>query len=369
MSLIKRPNRGFTLSELLVVIAIIAILISLLLPAVQQAREAARRTQCRNNMKQLGLAQHNYHDVYNMFSNTWTPITVSTGIKVGGPVVSWSAATLPYLDRANVYSAINFELTYADVTGADTLHPYDPVTAAAFATVIPTFMCPSAPGDNAIVTWQIPAGTVLAAGFPPTGETWDHTSGRIDYSSANGIRSGLSGVAYGGAAAAAQGITSSGDRHGVIKWQVPIVDVPSLSDLSERSGIRDVTDGTSNTILIGERASANDLYYGRIKQSPTGPNAAAVGLQALTGGGPWGDGWTENWIKGSLQDGTEAGDGGGPCGINCSNAHQAGWYSWHTGGAMICLADGSVRFLSENVDAFIYASLITAAKGEVVGEF
>ena len=64
-----------------------------------------------------------------------------------------------------------------------------------------------------------------------------------------------------------------------------------------------------------------------------------------------------------------SGDGGGPCGINCSNAHQAGWYSWHTGGAMICLADGSVRFLSENVDAFIYAALITAAKGEVIGEF
>ena len=361
MRLNKRSGRGFTLIELLVVIAIIAVLISLLLPAVQQAREAARRTQCRNNMKQLGLAQHNYHDVYGMFTNTWSPVTILTGLKVER-IMSWRSALLPYLDQANIYEAIDFANVY---------DPSDTVTAAAFATVLPVFLCPSTPSvDGNLVSWVVPAGTTLDSSFPVTGENWSHTSGRCDYSSANGIRSGLSNEAYTSEEAVNQGITSGGNRHGIIKWQLPIVDYPAANDISGGSRIRDVPDGLSNTILHGERAGGNKLYHKGVLQSATGPHAAKVAINTITGGGSWGDGWTENWIKGALWDGSEAGDGGGPCGVNCSNEHQAGWYSWHQGGATIGLADGSVRFLSASIDSFAYAALVTANKEEVIhGDF
>ena len=105
----RRQKRGFTLIELLVVIAIIAILISLLLPAVQQAREAARRTQCRNNLHQIGLALHNYHDAIGMF-----PLGGTYSI---GPGFSWLALILPYTDEAAIYNSINFSLNCEDPSG------------------------------------------------------------------------------------------------------------------------------------------------------------------------------------------------------------------------------------------------------------
>ena len=351
---INRPiNRGFTLIELLVVIAIIAILIALLLPAVQQAREAARRTQCRNNMKQICLAQHNYHDVHNAFAGSWADITLLTGLKILN-ASSWSAALLPFIDQANVYNAIDF---------AHTFNSADTATAAAYATVISPFICPSAPGDNNLVSWTIPAGTTLHPDYPPTGETWTHTSGRIDYEGANGIYGVYSATAYSGTAAAAQGITHRGDRHGIQKWQLTIVDYPAANDMQPASAIKDIKDGTSNTILVAELASRNNLYHGRTDVTNHPAHAAEAFAQTLTRGGAWGDMWTENWINGSLQDGTPGADGG-PCGINCSNARGAGWYAWHNGGVTIGLADGSVRFLSQNVDMYVYAGLVTMDKGE-----
>ena len=353
----KRATRGFTLIELLVVIAIIAVLISLLLPAVQQAREAARRTQCRNNMKQLCLAQHNYVDVHNSFAVSFTDITVLTGLKILN-VTSWSSALLPYIEQGNVYDQIDFSNSY---NAADTQ------TAAAFANDISTFLCPSAP-DTGRVSWTIPAGTTLAAGYPPTGETWTHTSGRIDYEGGNGIRGFFSNKAYTSTAAVQEGISSSGSRHGILTWQLTASDFPGASDMQPPSEMKHVIDGLTNTILIGELASRNRLMHGRTDVTDDPAHAAEVFAQTLTAGGAWGDTWTENWIKGSLQDG-EPGVDGGPCGINCSNARGAGWYSWHSGGATIGLADGSARFLSQNVDAYVFAALITAAKGETRSSF
>ncbi len=353
----RQPRTGFTLIELLVVIAIIAILIALLLPAVQQAREAARRTQCRNNLKQFGLAFHNYHDVYGEFAKTRGGVNAAgTGASLEvTSVISWRTALLPYMEQTNIYNQLDFNTS-----------PYDGVNDAAYANIIPGFTCPSAQGEPAMVTWTIPGGTVLGSGFPPTASTWTMTSGRIDYESANGIRGDFSTNAY-------AGTSYTGSRAGAIGWDLIVVDIPPIvaafggGDLSRGSKIRDILDGTSNTILIGELASRNDLYYRRTKQDATSAPAEFI-AQQWVGGGAWGDGFTENWIAGRNFDGTPGADGG-LCGVNCSNYRGAGWYSWHTGGAQIALCDGSVRFISENIDALTYASLITAGRGEVLGEF
>lgn len=347
----RRPSRsGFTLIELLVVIAIIAILIALLLPAVQQAREAARRTQCRNNLKQLGIAFHNYHDVNGMFAQSRTGATVSSGLEVINGC-GWPTALLPYMDQGNVYDNIDFNSS-----------PVDGVNDEIYQTIIPTFMCPSAPGEPQLVSWEIPAGTPLGEDIPPVASTWVFASGRIDYEGTNGVRGQFSDNAYAGR-------TFSGSRDGALGWNLIITDFPEANDtFDHQSRIRDIRDGTSNTILIGELASRNDLYYGKTKQGDANPTGETQ-VQKLIGGGGWGEsGFKELWVEGRNYDGTP-GLEGGLCAINCSNYRGAGLYSWHTGGVMILLCDGSARFLNENVDSFTFASLITAGRGEVIGEF
>lgn len=129
-------RRGFTLIELLVVISIIAILIALLLPAVQQAREAARRTQCKNNLKQIGLALHNYHDVARAFPPGWIAVddTGSPSAHEGTSGVGWAAMILPYLEQGNIYSQFNASLPLTD-----------PANAAFLRNQIPGYKCPSDP--------------------------------------------------------------------------------------------------------------------------------------------------------------------------------------------------------------------------------
>ncbi len=368
MRLNKRSNRGFTLIELLVVIAIIAILISLLLPAVQQAREAARRTQCRNNMKQLGLAFHNYHDVYLEFARS------TSGILVGTPApsfltvangTSWCTAILPFIEQSNIYDSLDLTVDLLDNTIASN---------AAYNNIIPAFLCPSAPGSVQTATVAVPMGTDVGLGLPTT-SAWNQTSGRVDYEAASGVRGDFSNLYAYCATCNNQGYTSGGgDRHGVVGWALVVLDNTALNDMPEASKIRNCTDGTSNTILLGELASRNTLYNGRTEVTAANiasfPNSATdltIVTVGLNGAG-WGSTLRENWINGRAFDGGNPSDGG-PCSVNCSNALSAGWYSWHPGGATIALADGSVRFISENIGGFAHAALITAAKGEVNPEF
>jgi prepilin-type N-terminal cleavage/methylation domain-containing protein len=336
-----RTRRGFTLIELLVVIAIIAILIALLLPAVQQAREAARRTQCRNNLKQIGLAVHNYHDSFNCFPPGYIAII---GVAATPPYPNdlngknAFVQLLPYLDQAPLYNQINQSIPMA--TGL-TAYP-----AAALAqnealgrTVIPVFMCPSSTAPPTS-TYKYPANG-FAPGYPPQEMTF--IGGRTDYSGTTGVRSGFGNVAYNN--------NQGGDREGMFV----MAGVPG----GNTARMRDVVDGTSNTFILGERTGSTSIYL---------KTTIATGLPAAIGetnGGAWSDALVfEHWLKGSLYDGNTP-SGGGPCAINCTNLRGGGFHCFHTGGAHFLMGDGAVKFVSENIAAFVFAASITRKKGEV----
>lgn len=327
--LARSRSRGFTLIELLVVIAIIAILIALLLPAVQQAREAARRSQCKNNLKQIGLALHNYHETHRCFPFSWM-----VGSDLNASV--WSIQILPNLDQKPLWDQIDTNVGPWGSTA----------NQQAISTVLPVYMCPSTAESD------VHGYDYSGAGFPI-----NFFSARLDYIPTSGVRADFSGVAYANS-------NTSGPRDGALAF---VGTDPTNGNPGESTTrIRDFTDGTSNTILIGERVGGSNIYKkGQVDSTLT----AALGG---TNGGGWGDILNgENWIAGSLYDGTPSpfSPNGGPCAVNCSNARGAGLYSFHTGGAQVLLGDGSVRFISANVAQLTLASLVTKARGEVIGDF
>lgn len=262
MRSMKRLKRGFTLIELLVVIAIIAILIALLLPAVQQAREAARRTQCKNNLKQLGLAVHNYHDTANCFPPGYIfapPNHVTRNVLT---------SILPYIEQANLFQSIDQNVPmFAGPTG------YDPVILAKnvslAATIIPAFVCassPSSPTDD----YLYPAGA-FPGGWPSVNCTWK--GGRTDYGGTTGVLGTFASLAYNG--------NSGGERHGVFR---------QAGVQGNKSGMRDILDGTSNTFMFGERTGGVKLYY---KTQP----ANLPAILGQTNGGSWSDALVfEHWF-------------------------------------------------------------------------
>jgi len=348
----KKNSRGFTLIELLVVIAIIAVLIALLLPAVQQAREAARRSQCKNNLKQIGLAFHNYHETVNCFPPAyWARIAENNNVTPSGTdqnAKGVMSQILPYIDQAPLYNQIDQNVPlYAGVTGFDATIQAKNVALA--RTLISVFMCPSSPANKTDTNYLYPAGAFGT--FPNGNATWE--GARCDYVVTTGVRGIFGDIAYSN--------NQGGDRDGVL--QVAGVIQTKGGSVGR---IRDVIDGTSNTFLLAERTGGTTIYF----KSKAAPSAYQV--QGPTNGGSWSDVILgENWLQGATAAGPAltSGGGGGPCPINCSNVRGDGYHSFHTGGTHVLMADGAVRFVNENIAALTLASLITRAKGEVVGEF
>jgi len=302
----KRNHRGFTLIELLVVIAITAVLVALLAPAVQQAREAARRTQCRNNLKQIGLALHNYHDTQSCFPPCGIFLATT-------PDQAWHSlftVILPHLDQQTLYSQFRIDLQI----GFNLPAPASPLAIHAATFDVPMYLCPSAVGGRA---------DYGAAGLLPV-PAGQMVFGRTDYAAVNGIDPGFADLV---------GPGKPSGRTGLLQFNAA-------------RRIRDCSDGTSSTAVIWEDAA-------RPQRWELGRRIPAQ----FSSGAAWADMQSTFLINGSDVDGS-----GGRCVINCSNDNAV--YSFHTGGAQLLLADGSVQFVSDRISHCITAALVSCAGGE-----
>ena len=318
-------RRGFTLIELLVVIAIIAILIALLLPAVQQAREAARRTQCKNNLKQIGLALHNYHDTYRCLppGGLWTDRDRDgqADDNVGHWV--WGTFILPSLDQAPLYNQIN--------PGNRT--PAQVITAnpSLLKTPLAAFRCPSDIGEEI-------CDTARDFDYLPAAVRRTATSNYVANNDDNDICD--YGDGFGG-----------NDNTGTFPINFVV-------------RIRDIVDGTSNTVLVGERDSFD--------RSPIQHEAGVVFA-------------VPDWNDADSDDSMEAALAAGSFAINDfiladDGQEDENYSSFHEGGAHFLLGDGAVRFVSENIHhvyplraeqngSGTYRRLLDRGDSQVVGEF
>jgi prepilin-type processing-associated H-X9-DG protein len=304
--------------ELLVSITIISMLIALLLPAVQQAREAARRMACKNNLHNLGLALHNYHDRYNKFPpGALGPMTPAFPQFAGLKSHGLGAFLLADLDQKPLADQYHWNVAW-----------FDPPNQTVVKTQLPVWQCPSAAGAR---IQDGMANTVV----PPPQERFPGTAACGDYAGMRGVSSALvvSGLIV---------PPTHGPRDLVGNYEGVFL-------VNTSRGIADIRDGTSNTILIGEDAGRPDLWQ----------EGSLVPDKYLSGG-PWA---SRNllWIRTPKPDGTIP---FGRCAVNCTNDREV--YSFHSGGANVVFADGNVRFLSESIDISVLAALVTRAGGEVV---
>jgi prepilin-type N-terminal cleavage/methylation domain-containing protein/prepilin-type processing-associated H-X9-DG protein len=349
----RRHSRGFTLVELLVVIAIIGILIALLLPAVQAAREAARRAQCANNLKQLGLGLHNYHDSHQAFPFSWMLDLPNLPNPAGVNFQPWGILVLPFIEQGALAAQYDFRVpTFDQAVGLG----YSPAVVqrnlSVIRTVIPTFICPTAPGGG---VGRVYEGAISAPPLLPFRATF--RAAPSDYCVTSGVLDPFAGLAY---ANAPSGVGAN--REGALRFVGfhPML----LQSYRGASSLNQILDGTSNTALLGERTGGSTVYR------RTSPVTTPLYTQTLgpSNGGGWGDLLNgEHWIQGVLYDGPDpySPAAGGPCAINCSNLRMGSYHSFHPGGCHFLLADGSVRFFSETISAFVLAALITRSGGEV----
>jgi prepilin-type N-terminal cleavage/methylation domain-containing protein/prepilin-type processing-associated H-X9-DG protein len=320
MPLPKTTRRaGFTLIELLVVIAIIGILIALLLPAVQKIREAAARVQCQNNLKQLGLAMHNFHGTNEHLPGNLRNPTVNT------VRVRWTTYLLSYFEQDNIYKGYNQNVNWSDPANV----PYTSIK-------LKVMTCPSVPNSDRL---DADPGT-NAATFTPIVAAGDYS-----------------------------GIYQVDPR--LVALNIGVLPGNGVLDKSQKVRFGDITDGLSNTIHLVESAGKPSLYRaGRLVSSPPG---FANGVQ----GGGWCRPASEiPSFSGSSADGTTF---PGTCAINCTNGQKVttypdpyygtdgtgAVYSFHTGGVNTLFADGSVHFLQQNIDVRTFAALVTRNGGEV----
>ncbi len=325
------PRRGFTLVELLVVIAIIGLLVGLLLPAVQAARETARRSQCTNNLKQIGLALLNYHDSQGCFPPGYldgNKVATSTPDNDVGPGWGWAAFILPQLEQQNIYNQINFGQGIAHVSNATLVQ-----------TALPFYQCPSDPLQDSIAIYDVSMTAPIA------------TVAHSNYVGCNGWEECYWNAGGAGNGGGADGLTGGMGQEG-----------NGLFYRNSRYTVASVTDGLSNTIFVGERS---------------GDHSPSTWTGAVTGGlcPAWMAGQTPNSPPpGPAYDNTDYAEALVLAHGNGTHLPSADFpifdpdtfYSMHAGkGANFLFGDGSVRFLTSSIDPMTYQWQCTIAGGEV----
>jgi prepilin-type N-terminal cleavage/methylation domain-containing protein/prepilin-type processing-associated H-X9-DG protein len=366
-----RPRKGFTLIELLVVIAIIAVLIGLLLPAVQKVRAAANRTACTNNLKQIGLAIHNYESTNGVLPACYTrlpapdldPNALFAGSQKG---LSLLANLLPYMEQEPLYRRLDPSKSEFDTVNIPPGGTHSGGNTA-YATVVKSYLCPSDPtpptldyynacwgpyGNGGGATCYGGGGTGTNEN-PPPGQIW----ARADYFPITGIHYPL---------IEALGLTSLYPGN---PSDNPYQMAGTITDPGVRGGgvikITDITDGTSNTLIMSECGGKpvgynrkRQIYASEVDGLPVDGSIEPVS----SAGGAWGDMFIYSALAGASCD--DSGLRLGPCMINYTSNNEI--YSWHTGGANALFGDGSVRFLKESTAAAVVIALVTRAGGEVV---
>jgi len=346
-------RRGFTLIELLVVIAIIGILIALLLPAVQKIREAAARLQCSNNLKQIGLALHNYHDTNQAFPQAYKYLPIPDPTAPPGTGKYGAGAfvlILPYIEEGNVYRGI-------DVSRAALSSVNMPPNNSAYSTPLKTFLCPSSPGPATIAYSAELANSFNNFGVavaPAPGLIF----GRTDYAPDAGMSADIPGISINGGAS--------------IICQPP--DGPVR--------ITDITDGTSSTMMVVEDAGRPGWYGSKgVASQPAiggytpvmGSYQGGVNGPAPQGGGAWADPLNYIATNGADPSGSGIAAGGAflgmpaapwSCANGCSNDSEI--FAFHTGGSNVVFGDGSVRFVRNGFAMNQMQALLSRAGGEVI---
>lgn len=311
----QSTRNGFTLIELLVVIAIIAVLIGLLVPAVQKVREAANRMSCQNNMKQIGLGLQNYQSQMGFFpgcsinTGTTNKVTLANGAKMGVKVTNvfhgWGVMILPFIEQEPLFKQYNFDVTWSDAANL-----------VVRETVVKTFICPTTPRSAGTMNTKL-IGSISTNAAPG-----DYAP---DYS-----------------------YSATLETNGLVDVNVARTGIMS-TNIVRPIGV--ISDGTSNTLLVSETAGRPDAWAtGKLLTSGT-----------QTDGG-WCDPDSAYITHGFSADGVTTTDGG-PCHTNCSNNNEP--YGFHSAGAMHVMADGSVRFIQASMNIRQFVKLITYMGNDV----
>lgn len=307
-----RSRGAFTLIELLVVVAVVAILTGLLLPAVQKVRAAAHRATCQNNLKQLGLALHNFHDTHQVLpASGWT--TAGPG-NPAGKYVGWRALSLPFIELASLQMLYDFQVNWWE--GSNLL-------AASFP--VKVYQCPGVPERLSVTT--------APAKPPRPAMTFLQPLAPNDYEAIMGVQSSIDAALY---------ATNATNRSAMFR--------------NSRVRFTDISDGLARTILLVECSARPLTYRGRTAR----PDLA----------NDQGQGWIDSEgpfsLDGSNADGSLQGQGpvNTPVAVNATNENEP--YAFHAGGASVLLADGSVRFVSERVPLRTFAAMCTRAGHEAV---